>query len=220
MHDVRPGRSTYDRQRLADHVQELRILAPALSEALERDQGAPTGERVSSSAGLALPINADVLQALRTLNRGLPAVTQRAAEVLGEAFVARDIAGHLRHLARLHERLLAVAAVDEAVRLVVGVDAVLFAVKLAIGLRLPDRPIGHDCPMHDQDRTELVKPGDIGYLRYDRLVAGVPVAPTVTWVPADVVLCRTCAGSWVPAQYDLLSRMIGEALQRRQGGAA
>lgn len=216
------SRSTHDAQQLSDNLGELSILLPALREALQRDQGGGDTERVHTSNGhLSLPLNGEVLIALRTLDAQVPAMVYRAASVLGEpTSTTRSIEGHLLHIPRLHERLLATAAQAEAVRLAKSLAYVLRETKLAIGLLIRDRGIGHECPLHDADRVELVVPGDVGHLQYRRLVAGVPEAPQVSWLHTDAIVCRICDASWVPAQYMLLGRMLIEAQQRRAGEAA
>jgi hypothetical protein len=210
--------STHDRLQLADHLAELTVLMPALRAALERDQGTSDQERVSAGGGLQLPVNADVMRALHLVDEQLPEIAQRAADVAGEAFVARSVSSSLLHLGRLHERLLVLAAAAEAQQLARRVAGLLREVRLAIGLQMRDRPVGQLCPMHDVDLVELVVPGDVGHLQYERVDSdGVPVAPRVSWVHTDAVVCRVCRASWVPAQYLLLGRMLAEADLRRTG---
>lgn len=203
---------------LVDEVTELIILWPHLAGALERDAGAAADERVSgTTGGFGLPVNADVLEALRILGGELPVLATWAAEVVAEHPVARPIADHLRHLPRLHERMLATGAVVEAGQLAARLHAMLRTVKLAVGLRTADRPLGHPCPLHDDPQHPLVVPGDEGVLRYRRLDrAGQPVAPAVEWRRNDTTLCRHCGAAWQPSQYLLLGRLLREADRRRE----
>ncbi len=203
--------------RLVDDVTELLILWPHLAAALERDQGTAEGERVSGDAGaFGLPVNADVLDALRTLGAEVPGIASWAAGVVAEPPVHRSIEQHLRHFPRLHERMLVTAAVKEAAHLAVAVHGLLRQVKVAIGLRTADRKLGQFCPLHDDELRELIAPGDEGVLRYRRLDRdGQPIAPAVEWRRSDCALCRHCGAAWEPSQYLLLGRLLRDADNRR-----
>jgi hypothetical protein len=202
---------------LVDDVTELLILWPHLAGALERDQGVIDNDRVSGDAGaFGLPVNADVLEALRLLNLDVPVLAQWAAGVVAEPYVGRNIDDHLRHFPRFHERMLVTAAIQEAARLAASVHAMVRQVKLAVGLRTVDRRLGQFCPLHDDPLRELIAPGDEGELTYRRLDrAGQPIAPTVTWKRSDCALCRHCGAAWEPSQYLLLGRLLREADTRR-----
>lgn len=212
MSDPRPA--------LVDDVTELEILWPHLEGALERDAGAAEAERVSGGGGWGLPVNADVLQALQVIGRELPDLLSWAAEVVAEPPTARDVPGHLRHLPRLHERMLVTAAAAEAGQLAARVHGLNRVVKLAVGLRTADRELGHLCPLHDDPLGALVVPGDEGVLRYRGLDrAGRPVAPSVEWRRSVCTLCRVCGASWAPGQYMLLGRLLMDAQWRREAAA-
>lgn len=202
---------------LIDDVTELLILWPHLAGALERDQGAAEAERVSGDAGaFGLPVNADVLEALRLLHLDVPVLAQWAAGVIAEPYLPRSVDDHIRHFPRFHERMLVTAAIQEAARLAAGVHSLLRQVKLAIGLRTVDRRLGQYCPLHDEPLRELIAPGDEGVLRYRRLDrAGQPIAPAVEWRRSDCALCRHCGAAWEPSQYLLLGRLLREADTRR-----
>ncbi len=202
---------------LARDVAEMLILWPHLDAALERDTGQPEGGRISGGrAELGLPVNADVMLALATLEREVPKITAWAAGVVAEPVIERTIVGHLQQLPRLHERMLVTAAHDEAGRLAAGVRAFSRGVKLAVGLRTPDVPLGQYCPLHDDPLRELVAPGNEGHLRYTRLDGhGQPVAPVVEWVRDTGVTCRHCRAAWAPVQYLMLGRLLREADARR-----
>jgi hypothetical protein len=206
---------------LVDEVTELLILWPNLAPALERDAGVAEGERVSGSTGIGLPVNADILHALQLLEREVPALAAWAAGVIAEPAAARTVDGHLRHFPRMHERMLVTAAIAEAGQLAARLHALLRLVKLAVGLRTADRPLGHSCPLHDDPIHPLIIPGDEGVLRYRRLDReGQPVAPAVAWRRSDCTLCRHCGASWAPSQYLLLGRLLREAEQRRTAATA
>lgn len=202
---------------LVDDVTEMLILWPHLAAALERDQGVIAEEKVSGDAGMfGLPVNADVLDALRELGEQVPHLAFWAAEVVAEPPIARTIDSHLRHFPRFHERMLVTAAVTEAAQLAAAVHALLRAVKLAVGLRTVDRRLGQFCPLHDDPLRELIAPGDEGVLRYRRLDrAGQPIAPAVEWRRSDCALCRHCGAAWAPSQYLLLGKLLREADTRR-----
>ncbi len=207
---------------LADEVTELLILWPHLGHALERDAGAAEGERVSGGGStFALPVNADVLQALRVLTDEVPTTAAWAAGVIAEAAVQRTIEGHLQHFPRMHERMLVTAAVEDAARLAAALHATLRHVKIALGLRTHDRRLGQFCPLHDEPLRELIAPGDEGVLRYRRLDRhGQPICPAVEWRRSDCALCRHCGASWAPSQYLLLGQLLREADVRRLAAEA
>lgn len=202
---------------LVDDVTELLILWPHLAAALERDQGVAEAERVSGDAGtFGLPVNADVLDALRTLRIEVPALAGWAAGVISEPALRRSIPDHLRQFPRFHERMLVTAAAAEASELAGRVRSALRRVKIAVGLRTLDRHLGQFCPLHDEPLTELIAPGDEGILRYRRLdAAGQPIAPAVEWCRSDCALCPLCKATWDPQQYLLLGRLLRDADTRR-----
>lgn len=203
---------------LVDNVTELVILWPHLAAALERDAGAAEGERVSGRAdpAFALPVNADVLGALTTLSAEVPALAYWAAGVVAEQPEVRSIEGHLRHVPRWHERMLVTAAVDEAGQLAASLRAMLRTVKLSLGLRTADRPLGQYCPLHDEPLRELIAPGNEATLRYSLLDRqGQPLGVAVEWTRHDAAKCRFCGASWAPSQYLMLGRLMREADARR-----
>lgn len=202
---------------LVDDVTELLLLWPHLAAALERDQGAISDERVSGDTDtFRLPVNADVLDALRTLSVEVPSLASWAAGIIAEPAASREIDAHLRHFPRIHERMLVTAAVTEAAQLAAAVRSLLRQVKVALGLRTLDRRLGQFCPLHDEPLRELIAPGDEGVLRYTRLDrAGQPIAPAVEWCRSDCALCRYCGAAWEPSQYLLLGRLLREADTRR-----
>lgn len=202
---------------LVDDVTEMLILWPHLAAALERDQGAISEEKVSGDPGtFGLPVNADVLEALRALGEEVPALARWAAGVVAEPAAARPVPDHLRHLPRFHERMLVTAAVQEAAQLAAAVHSLVRQVKLAVGLRTVDRRLGQFCPLHDDPFRELIAPGDEGVLRYRRLDRdGQPIAPAVEWRRSDCALCRHCGAAWAPSQYLLLGKLLREADTRR-----
>lgn len=208
---------------LVDDVTELLILIPHLGLALERDAGT-SGEPVSGGVDPAfrLPVNADVLAAVHTLDRRVPALARWAAEVIAEPPRGRSIAEHVGQFARWHERMLVTAAHDEAAQLAAEVGETLRYVKLALGLRTPDRRLGRPCPMptHDDQPYELITPGSVATLRYNRLDRdGRPVGVAVDWVHNPSAVCRLCGASWHPAQYLMLGRLLREADARRYAAA-
>src|SRR6266702_308168 len=87
-----------------DHAAELAVLWPALAAALARDT-AGDGTVPGGALGSAAVVNADVLAAMITLTRDVPAVTRAACEALGEPWQPRPVQTCLRALPRLAERL-------------------------------------------------------------------------------------------------------------------
>lgn len=213
---------------LVNDVTELLILQPHLERALERDAGTSTEARVSGGTdpAFSLPVNADAFAALITLGSEVPALAYWAAGIVAEAPEVRSINGHLRHMPRWHERMLVTAAIDDAAHLAASLHAILRHVKLALGLRTADRPLGQFCPLHDVPLRELIAPGNEATLRYARLDRdGQPIDVAVEWTRHDAAECRYCGASWAPSQYLMLGRMMREADARRlqaqiEGGEA
>ncbi len=211
----------HDDQSILEVCSNLQVLVPALGEAVARDQGTADEERVSAASVVpSLPVNTDVLTAVREVRDRLPALRHAAIVALGEWQKGRPYGtpeAALDHIPVLHNRLRARGLVHVAENLAQGTEAVLRVVQLALGLRTLDRPLGEPCPVHDEAIVGLVTPGDIGYLEYDHLDAqGRPVQPRVRWIRTEAVLCRHCGTSWSPGQYLLLGRMIKEAAARRR----
>ncbi len=208
----------HDDRSILEVCETLDVLLPALGEAVARDQGAADEERVSASSVVpSLPVNTDVLAAVREVRDRLPALRYAAQVALGEKRPLGTPEGALRHIPVLHERLRGRGLVHVAENLAQGTEAVLRLVQLALGLRTLDKPLGEPCPVHDEAIVGLVTPGDIGYLEYDHLDAqGRPVQPRVRWIHTEAVLCRHCGTSWSPGQYVLLGRRIKEAAARRR----
>jgi hypothetical protein len=190
---------------LGEAVAELQALMPALADALERDAGVSEQERVSGSTGMSLPVNADVMAAIRTLETTLMGSIAYAAGQLNEPPPGYPVVRALEHVQRLYDKLSITDRRGSAARLSVTVQMALRRVKQALGLLLPDRFIGEVCPCCDE-MIELVIPGDEGFI--------VP-GPRVDWVRRDYVMCRCCGTTWVASQYVLLERQIREAYDRR-----
>lgn len=206
--------STQDQAaQLAEHVDELVLYWPALTDALDRDQGGAASATAvaTSSPVLSAPVNLDVLRATSTMEQEVPTTAAWCASVVAEQSAARPVAGHLPHFPRWHARMVATAAVRGAERLAITVAAWRSLCKRAIGLLVADRPLGEYCPRHDQPLTELVAPGDEGWLT---LRAGEP-GPTVSWIHVHAVVCRRCGSRWAPSQYLWLGRLIRDAARRR-----
>lgn len=203
---------------IAADLDELGLLWPALADALERDHRPDNGDKVSSSGGsIGLPVNLDVLKAVAVLAGEIPATAWWCCQILGEPHNAqRDIPDHLRHFPRMHERLRATNAASDAASLANTIRRWRDAAKTAIGLRIPDRRLPQFCPTHDDPLSQLVTPGDEGWLTATR--GGY----TVTWRHTEAVLCRHCGTTWTPGQYLLLGRLLKDADRRRlaMGSAA
>ena len=120
---------------------ELAALIPALIPALSHDS-LPPDRRTGLSAGTA--VNPDVLHAMIILAAEIPAACAAACEVTGEPWQPRPPAICLRAIPRLHHRLTALGMPAAASDLETGMHHWTRMVKLALGLRTPDIPVGWD----------------------------------------------------------------------------
>lgn len=202
---------------LDDVIAELLILWPALPDALPRDAGTQTGERVATTTTVhSVPLNVDVAAVLVDLRRAIPQWTAWAAEAAGQGATAHSgIPRNLQRLPALHDALSGLGQTRDAQRLTDTVHTWNTACRRALGLNRPDRPIGEPCPNHDDPLTVLVQPGDHGHLRYTRLDHGRPVDATIEWSSVEVLLCRHCDAVWSPSRYFWLGRLIRDANHRR-----
>jgi hypothetical protein len=123
---------------------ELAALISALIPALSRDS-IPPDRRTALSAGSA--VNPDVLHAMITLAAEIPAACAAACKVTGEPWQHYPSAICLRAIPRLHHRLTALGMAVAASDPETGVHHWTRLVKLALGLRTPDLPVGPDCPL-------------------------------------------------------------------------
>src|SRR5262249_35633028 len=167
---------------LADACAELAELLPHLADALERDNGGEGGSRAWHGI---LVVNADVLSAIVTLNREIPATARETAAQLGETTPATlDVM--LRQFPRWPDRL--------APR---GQPAPLTApwrwlavTKRALGLRKPDTVLPQPCPWAETapedhpGRETLILVGAEGFLRPDGRDANGKERYRVEWVAA------------------------------------
>ena len=179
----------------ADQAAELAALIPALAAALSRDN-APSGGRPVLSAGG--PVNPDVLHAMIMLRTEIPATAQAACEATGEPWHYRPIGTCLIALPRLHGRLLAIGLPGEANRVEAALGRWTRTVKLALGLRTPDMPVGAACPLHEEP-SPLVMLGSEGFVRDDM---------TVLWQHAGLIRCFLCGAEWQAWQWDLLGEVL------------
>lgn len=200
---------------IEDDTRELAALWPALAAALARDTAAlemPGGHTWAA----ATVVNADVLAAMITLSRDIPAVTAWACDQTGEPPQRRDLPGCLRALPRLASRLHDLDLVAAEKHVTGRARDWLRLTKRALGLRKPDIPLrdpdGRLCqcpwaesrPDNHQDASVLIVAGDEGFLR-----AG-PDGFQVEWVLLGQIYCpaKECGASWGPMQWRLLERML------------
>ena len=197
---------------LAETVSELADLWPALAAALARDTGGEGGAAGHAWMS-ALVVNADVLAAMITLDREIPAIIRYACEAIGEPWQHRDIAGCLLQVPRLAGRMHDLGQAGNEKMLACQADGWLRMVKRALGLRRPDIGIGYDCPyagsvpeQHTGD-CALLAAGDEGFLRpgTDGL--------RVEWAHTPVIYCASpdCDASWGLAQWSYLGRLLESA---------
>jgi len=194
---------------IGDHAAELAVLWPALAAALERDTAGGAGVP-GAAPGPAAVVNADVLTAMITLSRDVPAMSRFACETLGEPWQPRPVFTCLRAFPRHAGRMrhLGLAAAEETIT---GcVRDWLRLTKRALGLRKPDILIGYPCPWAatcPEDHAEgrmLLCAGEEGFLRPG------PGGMRVEWVMAGQIYCpsRLCGASWPQGQWRLLGKML------------
>jgi len=190
---------------LAGACAELAGLCPHLADALQRDNGGEGGTRTWHGI---LVVNADVLHAIVTLGREIPAAAAQAAADLGEKPPARTGA-RLRQFPRYAERLTLLGRPDTITG---AVHRWLALTKRALGLRRPDTTLPHPCPWADTapenhpGREALVLVGAEGFLRPER-GGGL----RVEWVAAGRIYCPACGASWSQAEWPLLERILDMA---------
>lgn len=175
---------------------DLAALFPRLADALTRDNAPPGHRSVLSAGGV---VNADVLHAMLTLSHEIPEAAESAAAATGETWAHRDTATSLRALPRLHERLAALSLPNAAARIEDDVRRWMRMTKLALGLRIPDVPIGYDCPYHRDQPAALILLGAEGFIRDDM---------TVYWQYDGRIWCHLCRESWPADRWLMLGRML------------
>jgi hypothetical protein len=200
-------------------VAELLTLWPQLAGALQRDQGAPNGERVttSSTAHSRTPVNADVLAAALELDQDAWITVYRAREFLGEPGEMVSVQETIRSTGILYRRLVGRERGDEAKRLAASVFRWQRVVRTAIGLSRRAQPLRGDngeivCPLHDDPIVTLRQRGDEGTLNDRR------AGERITWRSGEGVYCpqSECRARWSPAEYGLLGRLVEAAEERRR----
>lgn len=209
-------------EQLADIIDELQILWPALPIALPRDTGTQSGERVTTSENIhTVPLNVEVAGVITHLRWAIPDWTRWATTAANLGTTApNDIPACLRHLPGIHHHLLEQGRTRDAARIAATAQSWLTAARRALGLDAPDTAFGEHCPRHDTPLQPLITPGDTGHLHWTKLDrAGHPVDPTITWTHIDVVLCRHCDSMWTPDRYMFLSRLIRQVKRDREPAA-
>ncbi len=178
---------------------ELAALIPALAAALTRDN-APAAGRGGMPEG-PLPVNLDVLRALEMLHREIPAGCAQACELTGEPWHPRPLPVCLRALPRLHERLAHLDMVGAARRIEARTERWLRVTKLALGFRNPDRPLGFDCPLHEE-------PSPLIMIGSERFLRDGPVPSVTEPQLAGLIRCHLCGAEWRKLQWDFLLTML------------
>jgi hypothetical protein len=117
----------------------LAALIPALISSLSRDS-VPSDGRTALSAGKV--VNPGVLHAMIIIAAEIPAACAAACQVTGEPWQHRPSAICLRAIPRLHHQLTVLGMPAAARDLETGVHHWTRMVKLALGLRTPDNPVG------------------------------------------------------------------------------
>jgi hypothetical protein len=190
---------------LGEACADLETLIPALIPALTRDNTPGSTRTILSAGGI---VNIDVLKAMLTLHREIPATRAAACQLTGEPCPRRPVVTCLRALPRLASRLHDLGQAAAENRIERDVQRWTLTVKFALGLRKPDMPIGANCPstLHAMDYPDqpcqLVAIGAEGFLRDDN---------TVHWQHAAVVWCAVCGATWPEMQWNRLARILKTA---------
>lgn len=187
-------RTTAEHAHLADAVTELLHLWPAFTDALERDQAGGDGR--GTSTPFRLPMNDDVIDAIRELEREVPLANSRARSILKHpprwpVVVVDEIAaaGSLHLELEAHDVKLARRYAD-------AVYSWQRTARRAIGLSRAGTGIGIDCPLHPDRPVELKLRGSEGELLAPYIKPGKDEA--VRWKRRDTIYCpdTECEGSW------------------------
>lgn len=191
---------------IAELAAELASLYERLPEAIEKDN---TGEGGIKAIAAGVPVNAEVLHAIVTLHREIPAATMAAAERVGEPWQHREIPECLiaipRFAARMHD--LAMAKDERFIE-----DAVRYwlrTVKLALNLRTRDMPIGAACPRCGEGK--LFAAGSEAFARQKRDEV------TIEWEHAGLIFCSfSCSPPWPESEWTFLGRQLEEIASEAQ----
>jgi hypothetical protein len=183
---------------LTEQCADLAVLIPALIPALTRDNTPGDTRAILSAGGV---VNPDVLHAMFTLIREIPATRAAACQLCGEPCPGRPVGTCLRALPRLASRLHDLAQIAAEKRIENDVARWTRTVKFALGLRVRDTPIGWNCPLHDEP-SQLVSVGAEGFIRDDH---------TVYWQHAATIWCALCGATWPEMQWAHLGRMLQTA---------
>ncbi|GAA0347773.1 hypothetical protein NE235_10635 [Actinoallomurus spadix] len=203
---------------LDDAIAEILTLWPRLAGALERDAGLSEGERVATSTNVhTLPVNLDVMSAVRTLHDEAWLAVHRARALLGESAANRPIPDLVDSLGVLYRRLVGRGLNGEARRLAGTVFRWHRTIRAALGLSRPPLPVqgasgAVHCPLHDDPLVQLRQRGDEG--RFDETANGDREA--IRWQHGGGLYCPSpdCDGEWGPSEYPFLGRLVAE--QRRR----
>ena len=180
---------------VAAATRELATLIPRLDAALLRDH---TGEHSKGHTDV-VPFNPDVLAAIELVRRDIPAVTEHACWVVQERWTPRDVPRCLLALPRLASRMHTMALAAELDSLRGDARRWLVEVKLALGLRTRDVPVGAVCPACGDGW--LFAAGQEAFLRGAR----------VEWVSAGRIFCTACTAVWGIAEWPHLGRVLAAA---------
>lgn len=193
---------------LGDTIAQTTQLWPHLATALARDTAIADGPGATGFTA-ATVVNADVLNAMLTLGRDVPAVTRQACDAISEPWQHRELTDCLRQIPRLASRMHDLGMASEERWVAEQATAWLRITKRALGLRKPDVPIGYACPWADghDGPAGLISAGDEGFLKPGEDGRG----QRVEWVSQAQIYCPSCGASWGPAQWPLLGRMLATA---------
>lgn len=200
---------------------EVRLLWPALVDALPRDQGVGGGRRGGAPL-TAIPVNEDVADALQAVAVGAlildTAITTRLGPNwmidLHVPYIAGDLLDALlRGAPAAYRRLTATNAAAEAERVADTIYGWQHTLRRC--LRLSQRPIrlGQDCPVCTIP-TPLLAGGAEGTLAARRRLADPsPTTDAIAWRHSERIWCPACATEWPRGQWRHLGHVLdGKAI--------
>jgi hypothetical protein len=200
---------------------EVRLLWPALVDALPRDQGTGSGRRGGAPL-TAIPVNEDVADTLQAIATGAIVLEHTVAVRLGSTWLL-DLLGTpydgdlldalLRAAPPAYRRLTATNAADHALTLADTIHGWQHTLRRA--LRLSQRPIrlGQDCPVCTIP-TPLLAGGAEGTLAARRRLADPsPTTDAIAWRHSERIWCPACATEWPRGQWRHLGHVLdGKAI--------
>lgn len=190
---------------IGEDCAELAILYASLRDALEKDITVDGGIGVAGKGSV--PFNADVMNAIVTLDHEIPMGTAAALETVSEPWHRHSVEACLLQLprvaGRMHDLNMARAQRD----LETAVTCWIRLAKQALRFYSPSwhLPSHWACPYHDQPVTRLRHVGEEHTVEQTR--EGWQRRP----VRDGYIYCPHCGETWQKHQWPLLDRMMQQA---------